>query len=81
MNTQPPTYQAQTGYGGYATQQPNPPQGAGQSQPGYQVFKLKVMDFTTLSKLNPTLPTLFLVKKQTRSDNFLLRLRYFRSYK
>ena len=37
MNTQPPTYQAQTGYGGYATQQPNPPQGAGQSQPGYQV--------------------------------------------
>ena len=37
MNTQPPSYQAQTGYGGYATQQPNPPTGAGQSQPGYQV--------------------------------------------
>lgn len=37
MNTQPPSYQAQTAYGGYATQQPNPPTGAGQFQPGYQV--------------------------------------------
>jgi hypothetical protein len=37
MNTQPPSYQAQTAYEGYATQQPNPPTGAGQFQPSYQV--------------------------------------------
>ena len=37
MNTQPQSYQAQPGYGGYATQHPNPPKGAVQSQPGYQV--------------------------------------------